>query len=431
MASFPHFRRNFLALLGGSTGFFVGITLAGTTTVLPLLVATLTGSAIAVGLLATVSQGAWLFPQLFFANLLTDKPRKKPYLMLGAAIGRPVHIYYAILLALGLYHYPTLAVLLLYGAQIIFFASDALVSVAWFDIVGKVVPATRRGRYLGGSQLISGLLAVGAGVFIAALLSEDGPAYPTNYVVILVLAGFSFILGVLSWVFLVEPRDAVEQTRPAWRDYVPELARTLRQDRPFARLVLVRLLAGFDALVVGFYVLFATRELGLPPATVGLFIAAQTVGRILAGIGFGALAERAGAQRVIQVGTGINITAPFLALLLLLVGASAGPATTAAFFWIFMTIGITMGATMLGFFNYTLELAPDGKRPLYVALLNTISGLLVILPTLGGWILQETSFAVLFGLAAVVLILAHGLSYRLPSLYRRTPSVGAKHEGRE
>ena len=96
-----------------------------------------------------------------------------------------------------------------------------------------------------------------------------------------------------------------------------------------------------------------------------------------------------------------------------------------------MTIGITMGATMLGFFNYTLELAPDGKRPLYVALLNTISGLLVILPTLGGWILRETSFAVLFGLAAVVLILAHGLSYRLPSLYRRTPSVGEKHEGRE
>ena len=123
MASFPHFRRNFAALLGGSTGFFVGITLAGTTTVLPLLVATLTESAIAVGLLSTVGQGAWLLPQLFFANLITDKPRKKPYLLLGSVIGRPAHIYYAILLAIGLYHYPMLAVLLLYGTQIIFFTS--------------------------------------------------------------------------------------------------------------------------------------------------------------------------------------------------------------------------------------------------------------------------------------------------------------------
>jgi MFS family permease len=183
MESFPHYRRNFVALLGGSVGFFVGITFAGTTTVLPLLVASLTGSAIAVGLISTVSLGAWLWPQLIFANLLGPKPRKKPYLMLGAAVGRPVHLYYAVALGLGLYHYPALAVALLFAAQIVFFAADALVSVAWFDIVAKVVPPRRRARLFGGGQLISGVLAIGAGAIIAALLGTRGLPFPSNYVV--------------------------------------------------------------------------------------------------------------------------------------------------------------------------------------------------------------------------------------------------------
>jgi MFS family permease len=426
LASFSHFRRNFVSLLGGSVGFFVGITFASTTTVLPLLVERLTGSAIAVGLLSTVSQGAWLLPQLIFANLLISKRRKKPHLLLGAALGRPVYLYYAIAFGLGLYHYPALAVVLLFGTQIAFYTSDALISVAWFDIVAKVVPANRRARLFGGGQLVSGVLAVGAGAIIAVLLGADGPPYPANYFAVLVLGGCAFIFGLLSWLFLVEPDEAVAEKRPAWRDFLPELSRTLLQDPALARLILVRLLAGFDGLVVSFYVLFATRELGLPPGSAGLFIAAQTVGRILGGVGLGALAERYGGHRVIQVGTAINMTAPLLGLALVLANVEGGATTALLFSWVFVTIGITISAVMLGFFNYTLELAPAGKRPIYIALLNTMSGLLILLPAIGGWVLQAASFGFLFGLTAVVLMLAHGLSYSLPARYLDTSSVGSE-----
>ena len=48
---------------------------------------------------------------------------------------------------------------------------------------------------------------------------------------------------------------------------------------------------------------------------------------------------------------------------------------------------------------------------------------LIVLPTLGGWILRSTSFGVLFGLTAVMLIVAHALSLSLPSARHTTPQL--------
>ena len=410
----PHYRRNFVAFMGDSIGFSVGMTFASMTTVMPQLIERFTDSEVVVGLILSASSGAWLLPQLIYANLLTNKRRKKPYLVLGGVIGRPLYLAYAVALGLGLYHHPALALFLLFAVQILFLAADGLSAVAWFDIVSKAIPDVRRGRLFGGAQFIGGLLSIGAGVVIAALLGEDGPSFPQNYAVILVLASLCLLLGFFALVFLVEPDEPVQESRPAWRDYFPQLLSTLRQDRAFARVILVRLLSGFDTLALSFYILFATQELELPPETIGLFTAAQTAGRILASIGMGALAERAGSHRVMQVATGIGLTAPVLSLALLLVDAPGDATTAAVFALVFVVIGVTMGSGMLGYFNYTLEIAPAGQRPTYIGLLNTISGVLVVLPTIGGGLLRISSYGVLFALTAAILIVAHALSLRLP-----------------
>jgi hypothetical protein len=174
-------------------------------------------------------------------------------------------------------------------------------------------------------------------------------------------------------------------------------------------------LAGFDGLALGFYILYATRELGLPLATVGLFTSAQTIGKIISSVGLGAVAERSGSHRVVQIATGISVTAPLAGLALYFSGAQSTTATVIVFGWVFMTIGITVSSSMLGYYNYILELAPAGQRPTYIGLFNTISGLLIVLPVIGGWILQGTSYGVLFALTAVPLIVAHVLSLSLPS----------------
>jgi MFS family permease len=422
----PHYRRNFTALMGDYIGFALAMTFANSTTVLPHLVVHLTDSEVVVGMLSSISSGAWLLPQLIYANLLTNKHRKKPYVTRAAIIGRPMILLYAAVLSLGLHRYPTLALASLFGVLIFFFGTDAMATVAWFDVVGKAIPDTRRGRYMGSAQLVSGLLSIGAGGLIATLLSADGLPFPHNFSVILGMAGLCLLFSLFSWLFVIEPDEPVETSRPAWRDYLPQLVNTLRHDNALSRLIAVRLLAGGTQLALGFYILFATRELGLPPETVGLFTIAQTVGRILTSVGMGALADRAGSHRVVQVATGIGLTAPLTGLVIARTGAGDGLATTAAMAWVFATIAITMGSNMLGFFNYALELAPAGQRPTYIGMFNTITGFLVVLPALGGWLLRTTSYEFLFALTAGIMILSHLLSLSLPSARHTSPHLQPK-----
>jgi hypothetical protein len=52
--------------------------------------------------------------------------------------------------------------------------------------------------------------------------------------------------------------------------------------------------------------------------------------------------------------------------------------------------------------NYLLEIAPPGMNSAYIGLGNTISGLMMIVPPLGGALLELTSYPVLFGLTATL-----------------------------
>jgi MFS family permease len=413
----PHYRRNFFALLGDYVGFGLGATFASVTTVIPDFIGRLTASTVVVGLFLTIADGAWLLPQLFFANLLVDKRRKKPYVIWSGLLGRPTWLLYAAALCLGLANSPGTAILLLFLLYLVFAGSDSLASVAWFDILAKTIPEERRGRLVGLAQLVQGVLAIGVGAIVAALLSDRGPPFPLNYAAIFGLAGVFYLSSLASFLPVVEPDEAVAEARPSWREYLPQLLRLLREDRTFRRLVIVRLLAGFDMLAWSFYVLFATRELGLPPATVGLFVAVQTAGSIVGSVLLGLISERVGSHRVIQVGTAVSVTAPLVGLGLALSKVGGGaPLALVLSSYIFLALGIVSSSFMLGHLNYVLDVAPSAQRPIYVGLLNTLGGAIVVLPPLGGLLLEYTSYSVLFGLTAAVVLVGHLFSWRLPSM---------------
>ena len=68
---------------------------------------------------------------------------------------------------------------------------------------------------------------------------------------------------------------------------------------------------------------------------------------------------------------------------------------------------------MLGFYNYMMEIAPDDMRPSYIGLGNTIMGILTLAPTVGGWVLESTSYTVLFAITAVSVFAGFLLALRL------------------
>lgn len=404
--------------------FGLGMVFAGATTVLPAFVSQLTGSAVYVGLVIALTEGAWRLPQLMVACWLLPTPRKKPWLTRAGLVGRPVYLLYAVALWSGAGVHPQLALGLFLALHAIKFLAFSVDSVVWWDVFAKAIPPHRRGRVLGTSTVVRGLLAVGAGILIARLLGEGGPGFPTGYAIVFALAGGSFLVSLLCWTLVSEPEEPAVP-RPHMRDYLDQLRGILR-DPPFRTAIVVRLLAGFEGLALGFYVLLARQVLGFPSTYLGVFAAVQTVGGILAGVAFGALSERAGNHRVIQAATAVSASAPLLALLFLVGKLDAGHPLGFLYTWVFVAIGVFLNANFIGFANFTVELAPPGHRGTYIGLFSTLSGLVVIAPLLGGWILEHTSYTFLFSLTAAVCLVAHLASWRLPQVRRRPPELGGE-----
>ncbi|MBU0595095.1 MFS transporter [Candidatus Bipolaricaulota bacterium] len=413
-----HFRRNAVAFIGESTLFGLALLFASTTTILPGLVSQLSGSAVLVGLIITLTEGAWRLPQLLFANWVSHKPRKKPYLTRVGLAARPLYLVFALALWLGIGRHPSLCLALFFLLHTLMYTGFAVDTVVWWDVLAKAVPPQRRGRILGTSTVLRGAIAIAGGVLVSFLFGDSGPAFPSNYAISLAIAGALFMLSLGSWMLVAEPKEPTADARTPWPEYFREVGRILRTDSRMRRLLVVRILAGFDGFALGFYVLFGLKHIGLSSEMIGVFAAVQMVGGILSGILFGWVSERFGNHRVIQIATAASFASPLIALFFLF--------TEPAGIWrplyavVFAAIGISMNANFIGFANYSVDLAPPGKRSTYIGLFNTISGLVVVWPAIGGWVLQQTSYTFLFTVTLGMLVVAHLSSWWLRSMHGET-----------
>jgi len=408
-----HYRRNFICFVLDYVFFGVGMAFVSQTTVLPSFISQLTDSAPLIGLASTIQTGAWLLPQLIAASHLADKDRKKPYLLLSAALGRSIFWSFSGILFLIGDRSPALILGLFLVALTIFMGTDALAAVAWFDILSEAIPAARRGRLFGIGQVVSGLLAVGVGAVVNALLGPHGPPFPNNYVPLFFLAGLSFLASWIAVSFLHEPARSTQAEKLSWNDFLPKLLTVLRENHTFSLITALRLLTGLSGMASPFYVIYATEGLHLGAEAVGLFLSSQVVGSILAGFVWGYLNERSGSKIVIQCSTILALASPLLALLIRPLDNLAGTSAVYVYSLIFLAIGALNSSYLPGFINFVLELAPPEERATYIALTNTLCGVLMLAPFFGGWILQTTSYSVLFAFTAGGIVLGLALTFRL------------------
>jgi len=405
----PHYDRNFLAFLTDYSLFGVAMAFVNPNTVLPILIQQLTNSPLLIGLSGTIQTLFWLFPQLVAANYLSGKREMKRYLLIPSAIGRPVWLLLSLALILGAAQYPTLMITLIFAGMAIFWGTDALSAVPWFDILARTIPASRRGRLFGLGQVFSGLLTVGAGWLIGYVLGDAGPPFPNNFALLFIAAGMIFVVSWFVMAMLREPGTAAKRDDSSEEiPFLQQLLRIWKRDEFFRNFMVVRLLTGLSGLALPFYVIFATDRLGMNQQVVGPFTSVQVLGGMIGGVILGMLYEKRGGRLSIQVGVGIGLLAPAWALLLPLLLPAGHPWMAWGYNLVFVSLGVSNATFMQGFFNYILDLATDDERTTYIALANTINGI-VLWPValVGGAILKLTanSYATLFAVTAIGMIL--------------------------
>ncbi len=407
-------RRNFLSLFGDFTFFGAGSSFASQATVLPAFLSTLTSSAPVIGLSSTVANGAWLLPQLFAANAIAGIPRRKPAVLWPAAFGRFVSLVLgpAVLLLAG---HPSTALWVFFILYGLFWVLDGVASIAWLDLLGKVLTHRSRARLIGVSQASQGLVGIGAAALVGVILSSPALPSPRGYALLLLLCGVCYTLSLFSFFFVREEPDVRVNSRLPWPAYFRSLARIVAKDGDFRRALSVCLLFNVTGCATPFYIIHGLENLHFPAASIGYFTAAQVVGGIVSALIMGRMGEKRGTRSVMRLWGVICILTPLAAWAL---PALAGPAGAHVLMYsyglVFFFVGALGNSVMAGFYNYVIELAPTAQRTVYIGCANTLASLSIFAPLVGGWMLSAgASWPALFAVAAAGPVVGVAVSTRV------------------
>jgi MFS family permease len=274
-----------------------------------------------------------------------------------------------------------------------------LVIVGWQDMVAKIIPVDKRGRFFG----ITNFIGNGTGILgaLAVPFVLDRFDFPLGFVFsFAVTAAFIFS----SWVFLSLTREpAVHSSKPhvSQLDYLRSLPDIMRKDRNFRTYLLSQIIYSLSGMATGFLVVYAVQTWDLPDAQASGFTIAMQIGLTLANLFFGFLADRKGHKLSLEICWLLSALSLFLAII------APSP-------WWFIPIFFLRGAVSAGTFisgiSIVYEFTDAENRPTYIGLANTIPGIVVALaPLFGGWLAGVMSYQWMFIISAIIGVISLGL----------------------
>lgn len=423
----PHLRRNFNALVVDVTLFALGIAFLDHATVLPVIVRELGGGETVLGAMLALRQAALYLPPLLSGHHLQGRLRLMPHLRKVSLLGRLSLLPAALSLWLWGARQPGLALVVFAAAYLVSWAGDGAGMVPWAAVIGRAIPADRRGRLFATIQALSSVVRLGAGLVVTPLLARLWAPFPTN-ALLLVLLGFAALMG--SWVGLAcirepdPPADAPPpEPRPPFAAYLRRLPALMRRNPDLRRLAATQVL-GLACMSSIPFIAHGARSLDLtPPAALapllerlgaeggtGVFLLAMTAGQLVSAPVWGRLTDRYGPRRSLVGLMALGTLAPVAALVGLLWGGGMAPYLAAYF--LLGAIADTWSTTL----NYLLELVHrSGENETdAIALMNVASVPALLLPLTAGLLTKVWGLPAPFVGATVLVGIAFLLARSLP-----------------
>lgn len=384
-------------LLDGAT-FWFGATFYSTGTIFALFISKLTPDPRAVGLMAAIAQAGWFLPQIFTASAVERLPRKKAMVVnLGLLLERAPLFLLALAPLIAIRH-PEWALVVALSMLTWHVVGAGIVAISWQDMIAKIIPLNRRGRFFGVTNALGTMLGFAAAGISARLL--ENVAYPMSFFYCFALA--AIFIGI-SWIFLAfvrEPAQPVNTPRPSPKDFWARLPEILRRDRNFSHFIIARVLMALANMGGSFLAISAIQRWNLEDSAAGYFTLAMLAGQASGNLLFGFLGDRFGHKRNLILGGLAGGISFALACLVSAPGWS---------YVIFLLSGISSSALVVSGIMVVMEFSDSHQRPTYLGLSNTgigIGGL--IAPLLGG-LLAKHSYDMVFALSAGIGFLASGL----------------------
>lgn len=368
-----------------------------------------------VGLLPAILTGGWFLPQLLVASRVQGLSRVM-FWYRRVGIIRTICMAMLALTTLLLAESPAWLLVTFFVFYCTYAFSAGVSGIPWLEIVGKTIPPRRRGSFFGLRNFWGGMLALAASAPIGAILSEElfGLRFPYNFAFLFGFTAICSALGVWAWASILEPEASSSQAAHTVRDLVRRGLGALRSDRDYRAFMLVRIMMALATVADPFYVVYAKTQLAAPPATVGLYIGSLSIAALLSNLLWSPLADRA-SNRTLLIWTAVSVVVvPLTALVIsLFIGVADNTLLFSAFSVVFILSGLALGGSRIVNNNMLLTIAPANERPTYIGFLNTVLGIVIFVPVLGGVIVDLVGFTPLFVISLVLAVVALGLSGKM------------------
>ncbi len=393
-------RHNFIVNALDGASFWFGYSFIAPTIILPLYISHFTSNPLIIGLIPFINTGGYLLPQLFTSNFVERAAIKKFFpVNLGFFLERiPIFLMAptAYLLAGSRPMLALITFLLLYTWHC---GGAGLIIVGWQDMIAKIIPVDKRGRFFGITNFIGNSSGILGALAVAFVLERF--TFPDGFVLSFIAAA---ILMLFSWIFLSLTREPpVKNTKPTVSQmaYMRTLPKVMRGDRNFVWYLAAQIFFGLSGMASGFLIVYTSKNWNMPDAQAGGFVIAMQVGQAVSNLFFGFLADRKGHKLSLEIALLLSIVSLALAIL--------APSPN-WFYPVFFLRGAVMAGTFISGVSIVMEFTGHENRATYIGLANTIPGVAgSIAPLIGGWLAGFASYQWMFVLSAVVGVVSWGL----------------------
>ncbi|MBY5162766.1 MFS transporter [Salsipaludibacter albus] len=395
----PRTRSASRRLVGALTLTKFGDRIVDPKTVLAWFLETVGAPVALTGLLVPIRESGALLPQASISPWVAAHERRTRVWVLGA-IGQALAA--AGMGAVAATLTGTAAGVAILVLLAVFALARSLCSLSIKDVMGRTIPPGRRGRVSGWADSASGLAALTLGF---GLRNVEGAA-ATTFAWLLVGGAVLWVLAIAVLVGIDEPAAA---DREANIESLGDAVGLLRDDADFRHFVIARTLLLASALTPPFVVALAVDATGNDIAGLGPFVIAAGLASLLGGRAWGRFADTS-SRTVMAIAAGTASVVVVVVLVVDRIGAtSLWPWVTLYFLLSLVHTGARVGRS-----TYVVELGDRGARTSYVAVSNTVMGLLLL--AVGGVTALLAMLGTELALLALALLGASGVvvSLRLP-----------------
>ena len=383
----------------------LAITIAEPSTILPLMVHHFSDSMVIVGVFASLLRGGAIMIQLYAAFHAQAYKRVLPYL--GKVFFFRWISWFSIGVSIFLIGDSNKSLTLFFiGLGLFFFSFTAGFGAIYFkELQAKLFSRKYRGKTMANRQVAGSIASIVSGGVAGYVLNHYEA--PLNYAYLFMVSSLFMIIGFAAFVTIEEPeKENVSVKEKHFKTFIQNAVILLKKDKRLQQQIFAIFLSYSYFLSMPFVILNANSSFTLTGWMLGGFITVQMIGSI-AGSTF--LWRRIhDYEKMLSLSFLVMIAAFIIALF---------AADTYMYALIFFLFGVALDGFNISGMNLVIEIAPEEKRPVYVALQTNIVSLGLFFPVLGGIILKFAgSYTVIYMCSIVLLFAGLYISSRLKTV---------------